>query len=66
MNKAQFNQQLCDYIAASPTPFHAVKTMVGHLEQAGFERLLEDQDWALQTGGKYFLTRNGSSIIAFV
>ena len=62
----QFNQQLCAFLDASPTPFHAVSSMVGLLSEAGFTELSDDQSWSLKKGGKYYVVRNGSSIVAFV
>lgn len=60
-------QGLIDFINASPEPFHVVKTCVDKLEKLGFSRLYEDDVWlkSLRKGGKYYFTRNGSSIIAF-
>lgn len=62
----QFNQQLCAFLDASPTPFHGVSTMVSLLSEAGFTELSDDQSWSLKQGGKYYVVRNGSSIVAFV
>src|SRR5262245_48396164 len=56
---------LIDFIAASPTPFHAVATMRERLLAAGFTLLSEQQQWQLKPGGAYVVTRNDSSIIAF-
>ncbi len=66
MNTEQFNQDLLDFLAASPTPFHAVATMSQRLEKSGFSCLDEANEWQLQVGGRYYVTRNDSSIIAFV
>ncbi|KAL5354805.1 hypothetical protein ACLOAV_000895 [Pseudogymnoascus australis] len=51
----------------SPTPFHAVQSAIKRLEVAGFKPIQERESWSstLQPGGKYYLTRNGSSIVAF-
>lgn len=65
MDKQQFNQGLMSFLDSSPTPFHAVSAMVAKLSEAGFKRLFESEPWKLQPGGRYFVTRNGSSIIAF-
>lgn len=54
------------FLAASPTPFHAVSEMASRLTEAGFEFLAEDMDWKLEEGKRYFTTRNGSSIVAWV
>ncbi len=65
LDKNSFNTGLLDFIAASPTPFHAVSQMSQTLLAAGFQPLEEVDAWELQAGGRYFVTRNGSSIIAF-
>lgn len=56
---------LLDFIAASPTPFHAVAMLGEALSAAGFVRLDETEGWSPQAGGRYFVTRNDSSLIAF-
>ncbi|WP_049721846.1 M18 family aminopeptidase [Gilvimarinus polysaccharolyticus] len=61
-----FNDDLLQFIAASPTPFHATAEMARRLTEAGFERIHEADSWQLQAGGRYFVTRNDSSILAFV
>lgn len=66
MDKQEFNRQLCEFLAAATTPFHAVEVMLSYLQDAGFTRLLEDKEWNIQPGGRYFLTRNDSAIVAFV
>ena len=69
MQDVEFVNGLLDFISKSPTPFHAVKTMTGILEENGFKRLDEKQQWGLQgkspAGERYYVTRNDSSIIAF-
>lgn len=61
-----FNQQLLDFLAESPTPFHAVRAIAARLEAKGFTRLLESDSWSLAAGKRYYFCRNDSSIIAFV
>ena len=65
MDQHRFNQGLAAFLTASPTPFHAVEQMAAGLSQAGFERLAEADAWSLRPGGRYFITRNDSSIIAW-
>ena len=65
MDQHRFNQQLTDFLATSPTPFHAVEQMAGGLSEAGFERLAETDAWSMRPAGRYFITRNDSSIIAW-
>jgi aspartyl aminopeptidase len=56
------------FVNASPTPFHAVKNVKQRLASNGFTEIRERQDWSqnCHPGGKYMLTRNGSTITAFV
>ena len=46
--------------------FHAVKDISSVLDKAGFERLDECEGWSLKKGGKYYVTRNLSSLIGFI
>ena len=57
---------LQQFLAASPTPFHAVQEMVARLETSGFKSLDERDSWDLKASGRYFTVRNGSSIVAWV
>jgi aspartyl aminopeptidase len=59
------NQGLIDFLKASPTPFHATASLAQRLEAAGFSRLDERDSWAIVAGGRYYITRNDSSIIAW-
>ena len=65
MDHNQFNQELIEFLAASPTPFHAVEQLASRLSNASFERLHEADVWQVAPGGRYFITRNDSSIIAW-
>lgn len=65
-NATEFNQQLLEFLAESPTPFHAVQAMASRLEAKGFSRLLESESWSLTAGERYYFCRNDSSIMAFV
>ena len=65
-DKTTFNTELAGFLDASPTPFHAVSAMVTMLESAGFTALQESDHWDLSVGGKHYVVRNGSSIIAFI
>lgn len=56
---------LLEFLKRSPTPFHAVATMAAMLETQGFSRLAESEGWRLQAGGRYYVVRNDSSLIAF-
>ena len=56
-------EKLISFIRKSPTSFHAVEAIEKELE--GFAPLSEREAWRLQPGGKYYVTRNRSSVIAF-
>ena len=63
------NSNLCEklfnFIKNSPTAFHSVKNISEILIENDFSPLSECEKWNLETGKKYFVTRNGSAIIAF-
>ena len=65
MQESEFNNGMLEFIKASPTPFHAVANMTAVLEKNGFSRLAESDGWNVAAPGKYYVTRNDSSIIAF-
>jgi len=58
-------EALLQFIAKSPTAFQAVDEMVSVLEEKGYERLAESEAWTLCAGKGYYVTRNGSALIAF-
>ena len=58
-------RQLADFIQKCPSPFHAVQAMTDLLTENGFAELKENEKWNVAPGGSYFVTRNGSSLIAF-
>lgn len=60
----EISKELVDFIKNSPTAFHAVDNMRNLLLKKGYEELLEGSRWNIKAGGKYFVTRNNSSIIA--
>lgn len=58
-----------DYIEftyKNPTIYHVVNFFKSQLELKGFTYLPESKSWADLKAGKYFTTRNGSSLAAFV
>ena len=59
------NRSLLAFLDSSPTPFHATENMAAELAAGGFERLNESSAWALKPGGRYFVIRNDSSLIAW-
>lgn len=59
------NQNLLDFLEHSPSPYHAVANMTAMLDDAGFVRLEEGEHWNLSEGKDYYVTRNGSALLAF-
>lgn len=53
------------FLNHSPSRYHAVANLCGELEAAGYTRLSEGETRPLAPGGKYFVTRGGSSLLAF-
>ena len=70
MQDVAFVNGLLTFIENSPTPFHAVSTMVATLESNGFKPLNESDKWVFKNKknvtGRFYITRNDSSIIAFI
>ena len=58
-------EQLLAFIEKSPSCFHAIKNMKEILSADGFAELKEEEKWEIEKGGRYFVTRNDSSIVAF-
>ena len=59
------SKELIEFIDRSPSSFHAVKELGAMLEDRGYTRLFESDSWNLEEGKGYYVTRNGSSVIAF-
>ena len=45
--------------------FHTTALLAAELDNAGYTRLIESADWELTPGGKYYICRGGSSLLAF-
>ena len=69
MQDNDYTEGLLQFIDGSPTPFHATTNIASRLLAAGFEELMEGDSWPCKAdgsvSGKFFVRRNGSSIIAF-
>ena len=57
-------KKLIDFLHQSHTPFHAINNAKLMLEEHGFCRLSETEDWILSEGGKYYVVRDGA-LVAF-
>ena len=56
---------LMEFLDASPSVFHAVANLEKEFQNAGYTRLFENEKWNILPGGKYYLIRGGSAIVAF-
>jgi aminopeptidase I len=61
----KYTKPFTDFMTANPTIFHAVDAVAEDLEKHGYKKLSERDSWSLKAGGKYYVARNGSSLIAF-
>lgn len=61
----EINRELLEFLDNSPSSFHAVANMEALLDKAGCTRLLEGHKWELEPGKGYYVSRNGSALIAF-
>ncbi|MGL4491934.1 MAG: M18 family aminopeptidase, partial [Tannerellaceae bacterium] len=50
----QYANKLIDFIASSPTNFHAVETLRTQLKNSGYTELSFGDKWTIEAGGKYF------------
>lgn len=60
-----YTENMLNFIAASPSCFHAVANIAAELVKSSYVELFEGEAWNIKKGGKYFVTRNKSSLIAF-
>ncbi len=58
-------ERLMHFLDGAVSVFHAVANLEQELRAAGYTRLLENQPWEILPGGKYYLIRGGSAIVAF-
>jgi aspartyl aminopeptidase len=59
-------RQFLKFVNTTGSPYHSVQAVKGLLAQADFQELKEGKPWTLQRGGKYYVTKHGASICAFV
>ena len=54
-----------NYLDASVSAYHATANLTCLLEEAGYTRLYEHEAWELEKGGKYYIVRGGTTLLAF-
>lgn len=57
--------ELREFLDGCKSMYHTVSCVSAMLEKGGYVRIRETQSWDLRPGGKYYVTRGDSSIIAF-
>ena len=57
-------QSFIEFISGAPSAFHAVNALCSRLRENGFTELCEAKPFTAVPGGKYFVTRNRSAVIA--
>ena len=58
-------EQFLNFAEQAPTAFHAAAGFRDMLREAGFTELRETDPWIVDAGGKYYVMRNDSALIAF-
>lgn len=59
-------QDLLSFIDQSPSPWHVVNSVESLIKPFNFVKLDETSDWRIETGGRYYVVRDDSSIIVIV
>ncbi|CAJ1394556.1 unnamed protein product [Effrenium voratum] len=57
--------EFLSFVGQTGSPAHTVQQAKQRLEAAGFVQLEDSPPWSLTPGGKYFITKEGTSICAF-
>lgn len=58
-------QDLCAFLDECHSRFHAAAAVCRRLDANGYTRLEENRPWELVAGGKYYLCRRDSAVMAF-
>ena len=58
-------QDFLSFLDNSPSGYHAAANIVAMMEEEGYQKLNEHEDWDLVRGGKYYMIRGGTTVIAF-
>lgn len=58
-------KKFIDFLNSNPTPFHVVDSSKKLLQEAGFTELKLSESWSTKNLGKYFVTKNETTLVAF-
>ncbi len=61
----EYISELMEFLDGSLTSYHAIQNVRRLLLREGYAELSEREIWKLEAGGKYFVVRNDSSMMAF-
>lgn len=61
----KYAKDMLKFIEKSPSCFHVIHNIKQDLEQDGYMELKEAEEWKLVPGGRYFVVRGDSSMMAF-
>ncbi len=64
MSNSDATADLLEFLRACPTAFHTAAEVCRRLDEAGFTQLAEGDAWRMEPGGRYYVTRNASSVVA--
>ncbi len=64
--KKQYAKELMQFLDKSPNNFYAISTLKELLLENGFQELRHEEKWQLVEQGRYFVTKNDTSIFAFI
>lgn len=59
-------KQFIEFANETGSPYHSVAASVKLLRASGFQEIQDGNAWTLAKGGKYFVTKDGSDVMAFV
>ena len=65
MEVKSFAREVIEFIDECPSTYHVAKNCSEILEENGFERLIPQEKWHLKKGGKYYVKKSNSTVVAF-
>ena len=65
MEVKSFAREVIEFIDECPSTYHVAKNCSEILEENGFERLIPQEKWYLKKGGKYYVKKSNSTVVAF-
>lgn len=63
-NYEKVTEELLQFIEDCPSAFHVTESLSEMARKAGYRHFAEEEEWELQSGNGYYVTRNDASLIA--